>query len=189
VRRLHSLPDAVRGDRLAFRRPRRRDAAAIFAAYASDPEVTRHLTWRTHRSLADTHAFLDASDRGWATGYDRPYLAWLGLELVGSTGLTRVGPGRVRTGYLVRRDRWGQGFAREMLRTMVDLAAARGVARAVEALVDPDHVRSRRVLEREGFRVEGEATGVHPNLGPETRPLLRYVRFVDAAGVGAVPQP
>lgn len=176
---MRSLPDAVPGDRLVFRRPRRRDAGAIFAAYASDPEVTRHLTWRTHRTLADTHAFLDASDRGWATGSDRPYLAWLGTELIGSTGLTRVGPGRVRTGYLVRRDRWGEGFAREMLRTMTEMAFARGVATSVEALVDPGHVRSRRVLEREGFRPAGEATGVHPNLGPEMRTLARYVRERD----------
>ena len=173
---VRALPDTLAGDRLTFRRPRRRDAAAVFEAYASDPEVTRHLTWRTHRSLADTHAFLDASDRGWATGSDRPYLAWMGPVLVGSTGLTRVGPDRVRTGYLVRRDRWGQGLAGEMLRTMTDLAFLRGLAASVEALVDPDHLRSRRVLEREGYRLAGEATGVHPNLGPETRTLLRYVR-------------
>jgi RimJ/RimL family protein N-acetyltransferase len=180
---MRSLPDTLTAGRLTFRRPRRRDAAAVFAAYASDPEVTRHLTWRTHRSLADTHAFLDASDRGWSTGSDRPYLAWMGTELVGSTGLTRVGPGRVRTGYLVRRDRWGEGLAGEMLRTMTDLAFARGVATAVEALVDPEHVRSRRVLEREGFHAVGEATGVHPNLGPETRVLVRYLRLKD----GSVP--
>jgi RimJ/RimL family protein N-acetyltransferase len=165
---MRALPDTVTADRLTFRRPRRRDAAAVFAAYASDPEVTRHLTWRTHRSLADTHAFLDASDRGWATGSDRPYLAWMGGELVGSTGLTRVGPGRVRTGYLVRRDRWGQGLAGEMLRTMTELAF-------------PDHARSRRVLEREGFHAAGEATGVHPNRGPETRVLVRYVRLKDGS--------
>lgn len=181
---MRSLPDTVTSDRLTFRRPRRRDAAAIFAAYASDPEVTRHLTWRTHRSLADTHAFLDASDRGWSTGSDRPYLAWMGTELVGSTGLTRVGPGRVRTGYLVRRDRWGQGLAGEMLDTMTELAFARGVATAVEALVDPEHARSRRVLQRGGFHAVGEATGVHPNLGPEMRTLVRYVRRKD----GAIPQ-
>jgi ribosomal-protein-alanine N-acetyltransferase len=186
---VRSLPDAVAADRLTFRRPRRRDAQAIFAAYASDPEVTRHLTWRTHRSLADTHAFLDASDRGWSTGSDRPYLAWLGTELVGSTGLTRVGPARVRTGYLVRRDRWGQGFASEMLRTMTGLAFSRGIATSVEALVDPEHDRSRRVLERAGFRPAGDATGVHPNLGPETRVLARYVLERDPPTAGAPPPP
>lgn len=187
---VRALPDVVTADRLTFRRPRRRDAALIFASYASDPEVTRHLTWRTHRSLADTHAFLDASDRGWATGSDRPYLAWLGSELVGSTGLTRVGPGRVRTGYLVRRDRWGQGLAGEMLRTMTELAFIRGIATTVEALVDPGHVRSRRVLEREGFRHAGDATGVHPNLGPETRVLARYVREREPRdGPSAAPAP
>jgi ribosomal-protein-alanine N-acetyltransferase len=166
----------VRTERLMLRRPRRRDAQAIFATYASDPEVARHLTWQTHTSVADTHHFLDHADRGWSTGADNPYLAWLGDELVGSTGLTRVGPNRMRTGYLVARPLWGQGFGGEMVRGMTSLAFQLKLCDTVEALVDPENVRSVRVLEKAGFQSAGEATGVHPNLGPGLRRLLRYER-------------
>jgi ribosomal-protein-alanine N-acetyltransferase len=169
------LPTAVSTERLALRRPRRRDAQAIFDAYASDPEVTRHLTWTTHASLADTHRFLDAADRGWSTGADNPYVAWQGDVLVGSTGLTRVGRERMRAGYLVARPLWGQGFGGEMLRGMARLAFDLGLCTAVEALVDPENGRSMRVLEKTGFEPDGEATGVHPNLGPGVRTLERYV--------------
>jgi|ERR1041385_2542118 ribosomal-protein-alanine N-acetyltransferase len=169
------VPDAIPTPRLVLRRPRRRDAAAILAAYAGDPEVTRELTWSTHRSLADTHAFLDAADRGWATGSDLPFLAWLGDELVGATGLTRVGPDRVRTGYLVARPRWRQGLASEMLAAMVAAAFVRLGTRAVEALVEPGHAASIAVLRKAGFVPDGTATGVHPNRGPEVRALERYV--------------
>ena len=31
---------------------------SIFAGYAQDPEVVRYLTWRLHRSLADTEAYI-----------------------------------------------------------------------------------------------------------------------------------
>ena len=170
------LPTLVQTERLALRRPRRRDAPAIFAAYASDPVVTKHLTWTTHGSLADTHQFLDRSDRGWSTGADNPYLAWLGDQLVGSTGLTRVGPTRMRTGVLVARPLWDQGYGAEMLRGMADLAFRLRLCETVEALVDPENERSVHVLGKAGFRPDGEATGVHPNLGPDLRRLLRYAR-------------
>jgi ribosomal-protein-alanine N-acetyltransferase len=171
-----SLPNAVRTERLLLERPRRRDAQAIFTAYGSDPEVTRHLTWKTHVTVADAHHFLDAADRGWSTGADNPYLAWQGDRLVGATGLTRVGPSRMRTGYLVARPLWGQGFASEMVRAMTALALDFGLGDAVEALVDPENLASIHVLEKAGFTRSGQATGVHPNLGPELRTLERYVR-------------
>jgi [ribosomal protein S5]-alanine N-acetyltransferase len=177
------MPVQVQTERLVLCRPRRRDAQAIFEAYASDPEVTRHLTWRTHASLADTQGFLDAADRGWSTGADSPYLAWLDNRLAGATGLTRVGPGRMRTGFLVARPLWGQGLAGEMVDGMARVAFRLAGCDRLEALVDAENVASVRVLERSGFRQDGEATGVHPNRGPEVRSLARYVlgrdEFVD----------
>jgi ribosomal-protein-alanine N-acetyltransferase len=170
------LPTVVNTERLVLRRPRRRDAPAIFDAYGSDPEVTLHLTWKTHASVADTHLFLDAADRGWSTGADNPYVAWQGDRLVGATGLTRVGPSRMRTGYLVSRPLWRQGFASEMVRGMTALAFDLGLCDTVEALVDPQNPASVHVLEKALFKPDGKATGVHPNLGPELRTLDRYAR-------------
>ena len=172
-----TVPAEVSTARLVLRRPRRRDAQAIYEAYGRDPEVARHLTWTVHGSVADTHRFLDAADRGWSTGADNPFVAWMGPRLVGATGLTRVGPHRMRTGYLVARPLWGQGLATEMLRAMTGVAFARGLCDEVEALVDRENVRSIRVLERCGFQPDGEGTSVHPNLGPEVRTVPRYVRL------------
>ncbi|HUR26505.1 MAG TPA: GNAT family N-acetyltransferase [Candidatus Thermoplasmatota archaeon] len=170
------LPTSVRTERLVLRRPRRRDAPAIFDTYASDPEVARHLTWTTHATLEDTQQFLDQADRGWSTGADNPYLAWHGDQLVGSTGLTRVGRDRMRTGYLVARPLWGQGFGGEMLVGMTRLAFDLDLCGTVEALVDPENARSVHVLEKAGFKRDGEATAVHPNLSPGLRKVLRYVQ-------------
>jgi RimJ/RimL family protein N-acetyltransferase len=163
--------------RLLLRRPRRRDAQAIFTAYASDPEVTRYLTWRTHASLADTQAFLDASDRGWSTGSELTFLAWEGDALVGASGLTQVGGDRLRTGYLVARPRWRQGIASELVQAMLQVAFEVQGASAVEALVEPGHEASTGVLVKAGFVRDGSASGVHPNLGPEVRELDRFVRL------------
>ena len=50
------FPLRIETERLVLRVPRVEDAQAIFE-YASDPVVTRYLSWRTHTSVADTIAF------------------------------------------------------------------------------------------------------------------------------------
>lgn len=168
------VPQVIPTPRLSLRRPNKQDAHAIFESYGSDPEVSRFLTWRTHRSLQDTNAFLHASDRGWIQGTELPFLAWSGETLVGSTGLTLLAEQRARTGYLVARDRWGNGFASEMLVAMIQLARLLDVSE-VEALVQPGHERSVRVLSKAGFSRAGVAMGVHPNLSPNPQPVERYL--------------
>nr|MBA2355602.1 N-acetyltransferase [Acidobacteriota bacterium] len=47
-------PEQIETARLVLRRPVAKDAPAIFERYASDPEVTRFLSWPRHQSLAVT---------------------------------------------------------------------------------------------------------------------------------------
>ena len=42
-------PEKFTTERLVLRRPRLSDADDIFTQYASDPEVTRYVTWRPHQ--------------------------------------------------------------------------------------------------------------------------------------------
>jgi [ribosomal protein S5]-alanine N-acetyltransferase len=44
-------PETFETDRLAVRRSRLEDAQPILSNYASDPEVTRFLTWTAHPTL------------------------------------------------------------------------------------------------------------------------------------------
>ena len=70
------VPVLLTTARLRLRVPSLADAQAIFAGYATDPEVTRYLAWRPHPSLATTLAFLqrtivaietraECATRGW----------------------------------------------------------------------------------------------------------------------------
>jgi len=54
--------ETIETERLLLRKPKQSDAQAVFHRYASDREVTRYLSWPTHRSVADTLAFLSMSD-------------------------------------------------------------------------------------------------------------------------------
>ena len=175
-------PERVETERLVLRRPRGADAEAIFARYASDPEVTRYLSFPRHTSLASTRAFLALSDAEWSRWPAGPYL----IErrdtgaLVGSTGLSFETEQRAATGYLLARDAWGRGYATEALRAMVEVARDAGVLR-LYALCHTGHAASVRVLEKAGFAREGTLRRyfVFPNLSPgEPLDVLCYARVL-----------
>jgi RimJ/RimL family protein N-acetyltransferase len=162
------LPEWLETPRLLLRRPVAADAPAIFARYASDPEVTRLLGWARHREVADTEAFVTWSDLEWATRGAGPYLAFEpGGRLVGGTGLEVEAAWRASTGYVLARDAWGRGYATELARAMAGAALAAGFRR-VAALCHASHRASARVLEKAGFEREGLLRGyaVFPNLEP-----------------------
>ena len=155
-----------------LRRPRVSDEPAIFARYASDPEVTRYMAWPTHKSLDDTHAFVRLSDDAWARWpLAGPYLVFArdGVTLLGSAGIVNDTETVAQIGYVLARDAWGRGYATEALLASVEAARAAGVRR-VEAGVHVDHQVSRRVLEKAGFVHEGVRPGRptdFPNLPPD----------------------
>jgi RimJ/RimL family protein N-acetyltransferase len=151
-----SAPEAVDTLRLQLRRPRESDAAAIFARYSSDPDVTRLVGWPMHRSVDETRAFLDYSDAEWTRWPAGPYLIVSRGDgrLLGGTGLAFETSHRASTGYVLAKDAWGMGYATEALSAMVLLAKNSGVRR-LYALCHHEHRASARVLEKCDFAREG----------------------------------
>lgn len=162
-------PPEIRTDRLLLRKPNEGDVGAIFERYASDDSVCRYLAWPVHKSVNDTRAFLEFSESEWQGWPAGPYLIFslLNGSLIGSTGLKFETPRRASTGYVIAKDSWGNGFATEALTAMKVTAAEAGVHRLF-AWCHPDHLRSRRVLEKCGFELEGllRRYGEFPNLSP-----------------------
>jgi RimJ/RimL family protein N-acetyltransferase len=165
----HRAPATIETHRLVLRRPLASDARTVFTRYASDPDVTRYLGWRTHRSALDTQLFLACCDAEWRESGVGPYLIQSREdgELLGSTGLRLTSPQQARTGYLLARDAWGQGYATEALRVMRHLALRLGVIR-LSAVCHPEHRASWRVMQKCGFKREGLLHGhtQFPNLSP-----------------------
>jgi len=114
--------------------------------------VTKYLAWPTHRTRADTEAFLAFSATQWQREGAGPYLIWSKAtgELLGSTGLDAEPGAQAMTGYVLARDAWGHGYATETLTAIVGVAGDIGVRR-IYAMCHPDHRASARVLEKCGF--------------------------------------
>jgi RimJ/RimL family protein N-acetyltransferase len=82
-----------------------------------------------------------------------------GDPVVGVAGLLLVegrGP-EVEAAYLVRRDRWGRGYATEALRAVLGIAESLQLERVI-ALAYPGNEASRRVMEKAGMIPDGTVT-------------------------------
>ena len=160
-------PERFETARLWLRRPDLDDAERIFFRFANHPEVTKFLSWPTHRSVEDTRAFLRFSDAEWQRWPAGPYVieSREGGDLLGSTGLSFETPATAATGYVLARDAWGSGYATEALGAIVEIACRLGVRR-LYALCHPQHIRSVHVLEKCGFQRESLLKGYtrFPNL-------------------------
>jgi len=173
-------PQHVTAERLLLRRPTQSDASLIFARYASDPAVTRYLSWPRHQSIEQTYEFLSFSDSEWEAWPAGPYLIesrHSGL-LLGSTGFKFSGPGEAETGYVLAGDAWHQGYATEALLALMTLCEPLGI-RLAWAWCHHEHVASQRVLEKCDF--QREQAPMHllefPNLGSSARqPVFKYAR-------------
>ena len=70
----HKGTQTIETQRLILRRAVREDAESMFRNWASDPEVTKYLTWPAHESVAVTQQVLD----GWVSEYGRSdYYHWM----------------------------------------------------------------------------------------------------------------
>jgi RimJ/RimL family protein N-acetyltransferase len=144
-------------DRLLLRRFTRDDLELI-VELDSNPEVKRYIDNGAAVDRAELAAMLD----WWLGYYDRfeGYGFWAAIER--STGRflgwfhlrpgEGAGPLEPELGYRLRREAWGQGYATEGSRALVDKAFAELGAARVNASTMAVNTASSRVMEKAGLR-------------------------------------
>lgn len=171
-------PDATwETGRLRARRAIAADAPALFAGYATDPQVARFMTWRPHRRIAETEEFLRRCERVWAGGAAFPWTLWLkGTNEFAGMLEIRVGTTAVDLGYALARRWWRQGLMSEAVAWIVQWALAQPRIHRVWATCDVENVASARLLERVGMQREGTLRKwlVHPNIEDTPRDCFCY---------------
>jgi ribosomal-protein-alanine N-acetyltransferase len=145
-------------ERLVLRELREDDLAESHRIF-SDPEAMRYVGKPPHTSLAETQLFLSRNQQlfparsgvRWAitlAGDDR---------LIGSCGHWRLMKEHHRSeiGYDLLPEHWGKGIMTEALRAVLHFGFSRMGLHSTEAQIEPDNLRSRRVLEKLGFQRDG----------------------------------
>jgi [ribosomal protein S5]-alanine N-acetyltransferase len=146
------LPLQITTDRLILEKLRYEEAEEIFYTYASKPEATRFMSWPTHQSIDDTHAFLQYAAEGWAAGTDYSYSIRLrdNSRLIGSFGIINE-YGKVQFGYIFSPTQWGKGYATEVCKRMMDILKSQPAVYRIQTFTDVDNKASANVLKKSGL--------------------------------------
>ena len=185
-------PETIETARLRLRPPTMEDAPSIYGRYASDPEVSRLLPWRPHKSVEETRAFLRSLLKALEAGTthawviegrtDRRLMGLISMTVESAREADLLSTEeerqycKVSFGYHFARSEWGKGFATEAAQAVVQWAMAQPEAYRIWTVCDVENHASARVLEKVGLVREGTLRrwGVHPNVSPEPRDFYCY---------------
>lgn len=176
-------PEVLTTERLVMRRPLLSDAADIHE-YASDPDVTRYMEWRTQIDIGQTVEFLETCETRWESGEE---FCWAITTKPMSRALgaiaCRVRGHMVDIGYVINRKVWGRGYATEAARAVSEWTMSLPGVYRVWATCDAENLASVRVLEKTGLLLEGRLRRctIRPNLSTIPRDTLIFAKTRDTA--------
>ena len=156
----HCGTQTLETDRLLLRRFVIDDADAMFQNWASDPEVTKYLTWPAHTSVKVSKAVLE----DWVSSYSHEnYYQWAitlkenGNEPIGSISAVKLDDdiSIVHIGYCLGRAWWHQRIMSEALKAVMDFFFDQVEANRIESLHDPRNPHSGMVMKNCGMKYEG----------------------------------
>ena len=155
----HKGTQTLKTDRLILRQALREDAAAMFRNWASDPKVTKYLTWPTYQTEETTHPILER----WCNNYEDPeFYQWMIVptelgEPIGSISVVnhRNDIAEAEIGYCIGKAWWHNGITSEALSAVSDYLFDEVGMNRIEAKHDVNNPRSGNVMKNCGMVFEG----------------------------------
>lgn len=124
-----------------------------------DPEVMRYITGKPD-TPEDTRAMIERVKERWAT-YGFSWWSWFERDsglLVGAGCIQHLGrdpANPLETGWRLRRDRWGCGYASEAAQAMASFAFEQLQAASLCAVCQPANHGSAHVMKKLGMQYQG----------------------------------
>ena len=156
----HCGTQIIETERLLLRRFSKDDAEAMYRNWASDPEVTKYLTWPAHISVNVSRAVLE----DWVASYSQEnYYQWAivlkehGSDPIGSIGAVNQNDNLsiIHIGYCIGKAWWHQGIMSEALKAVMDYFFDKVGANRIETRHDPRNPHSGMVMKKCGMKYEG----------------------------------
>ena len=155
---MHKGTKTIETDRLILRSAIREDAEPMFRNRASDPEVTKYLTWPPHESIEVTRRIVES----WVAQYEKiDYYHWMIVlkdtgEPIGSLISNTVGRAEsAHIGYCIGKNWWHKGIMSEALRAVMQYLFEEVGYHRIESLHDPNNPHSGGVMRKCGMTYEG----------------------------------
>lgn len=156
----HTGTQTIETKRLILRRFTMNDVLPMYTNWASDPAVTKYLTWPTHTGPDVTEMVL----KSWVTDYEKPaYYQWAiafketpddpigGISVVSHDDRVK----KCEIGYCLGRTWWHKGVMSEALAAVIDYMFDNVGMNRVEARHDTNNPNSGAVMKKCGMKYEG----------------------------------
>lgn len=147
------LFNALVTDNCVLRKVKKEDAEPMFRNWASDPEVTKFLTWPSHESIEVTNKVVDR----WFEEDKNPKTIRFVITLkdndepIGSIDVVRYINDNPEIGYCLSRKYWNKGLMTEACKAfskyLLDIGFEKVLIKAVV-----ENIGSNRVIEKCGFK-------------------------------------
>lgn len=155
----HCGTQQIETKRLLLRQFTEDDSEAMYKNWASDPEVTRYLTWPHHASIETTKTVLN----NWINQYDKKdfYLWAIVLketkEPIGSISVVRSSDetDMIEIGYCIGKSWWHQGYTSEALQALIREFFTKVQVNRIQAIHDINNPNSGKVMAKCGMHYEG----------------------------------
>ena len=146
-------------ERLILRRFTIEDAEAMFNNWASDEEVTKFLTWPTHRTIEDSKWFINfcldnysnLSFYNWGMELKETH------ELIGNISIVNVfeETSSMELGWVIGKKYWGNEYAPEAARKVFDTMFDIVGINCMVAEHDVNNQKSGKAMQKIGMKFEG----------------------------------
>lgn len=144
----------IETERLILRRFTPSDAPGMFHGWASDANVTKHLSWNPHQNIEETQTLIDH----WIQRYDDYCYNWVverkdTHELIGNISAISVSRRHhnCEIGYCYGSKYWNRGYATEALKAVINYMLDDCEMHVVEAKHHSTNPASGRVMEKAGM--------------------------------------
>lgn len=166
--------------RLILRPFVKEDAPAMYRNWASDPEVTKFLSWPTYKTVDTAYEILNI----WVSQYrDDTFYQWaielkeIG-EVIGSISVVnfdeRVDMAEI--GFCIGRSWWGQGIMTEAFQAVIDFLFGEVGVQRIEAGHDPNNPASGAVQRKCGLKYEGTLRSIRSNQGITDKTVMAILK-------------
>ncbi|MEW9500756.1 GNAT family N-acetyltransferase [Jeotgalibacillus marinus] len=145
-------------ERLILRKITFEDVEAMYS-YGSNEDVSKYVTWNTHKTLSDTKEFVEFI----LSQYENKKVAPWGIEykekgkFIGTINFLGWQPNHkiAEIGYVISQDYWGKGIATEAANEVIRFAFNNMDLVRIQARCFVENIGSERVMEKTGMSFEG----------------------------------
>ena len=149
----------INTERLLLRRLNIDDAEIMFKSWASDPDVTKFMRWKTHQDIETTRYVINV----WLKEYKSADTYRWGIffkeasELVGAIDIVSLDKNTqtAQIGYCIAKKHWNKGITTEALKAVINYMFLKTDIKKIESWHHIDNPASGKVMQKSGMIFKG----------------------------------